>query len=187
MMTSNGWRNAPRSLTAKDFEKAKGILEGIDLGRAYTIYEARPMEGYEKWEERTITDIVGKLARYHNISEKQENFLKGLIEKIDTREQRQAEWKAKREEELANAEDCPTGRITIIGTIVKLGTKSNGWGSREVMTVKAEEGFLVWGTCPSELYDKERGDTVVFKATVTPSENDPKFGFFKRPAVAVTA
>jgi hypothetical protein len=173
MMTSNGWRNAPRSLTAKDFEKAKGILEGIDLGRAYTIYEARPMEGYEKWEERTITDIVGKLARYHNISEKQENFLKGLIEKIDTREQRQAEWKAKREEELANAEDCPTGRITIIGTIVKLGTKSNG--------------FLVWGTCPSELYDKERGDTVVFKATVTPSENDPKFGFFKRPAVAVTA
>jgi len=181
--SNQGWKSKPRTLTDKDFEKAQIILEEKDMARAYAIY-ADPEADQSKFEEKTIRDIVGKLARYHNISEKQEQFLRNLVEKVDTREARQAEWQAKRNAERADADDCPTGRMTIVGTIVKLGIHSNGWGSREVITVKAENGFLIWSTCPSELYDKVRGDTMTFKATITPSDTDAKFGFFKRPVMA---
>jgi hypothetical protein len=183
VLTSNGWRSAPRQLTQKDFDKAQIKLSGLGLDRAFEIHQACPLDGYTEFEERTITDIVGKMARYGSISEKQENFLRNLVEKVDTRAQRQADWQAKRDAERADATDCPAGRITITGTIVKLDTKVNQFGCREVMTVKSEDGFLVWGTCPSALYDKVRGDTVKFVATVTPSDTDSKFGFFKRPSV----
>ena len=42
-------------------------------------------------------------------------------------------------------------------------------------------GWKVWGTYPTKLYDAEKGDTVRFVATVEASEDDAAFGFFKRP------
>jgi hypothetical protein len=50
------------------------------------------------------------------------------------------------------------------------------------MTVKADEGFIVSVTMPSGM-TAQHGDKVAFKATLTPSDNDPKFAFGKRPTM----
>jgi hypothetical protein len=48
------------------------------------------------------------------------------------------------------------------------------------MTVKSKEGWLCWGSVPTGV-TVEKDCKVVFIATLTPSEDDPKFGFFKCP------
>jgi hypothetical protein len=53
------------------------------------------------------------------------------------------------------------------------------------MVVKVEQGWAVWGSVPEAIaIEVEVGDTVTFTATVTRSDRDPKFGFFKRPTKA---
>lgn len=96
-----------------------------------------------------------------------------------------AERDAKREAERATAEPVPvTGdRITVTGEVVKHEWKETNWGSREVMTVKDDRGFLVWGTVPSKL-SVDRGDRISFDCLVERSDRDDKFGFFKRPTKA---
>jgi hypothetical protein len=129
----------------------------------------------------TVYDIIAKLVRYGSLSEAQMRFLHGLKKRLD-------EWparKAERAAERASAADCPTGRMVIEGTIVKTDTHDNGFCERVVMTVKSDDGWLVWGTIPSSIsYDTVRGQRVRFTATITPSDNDEKFGFFKRPTKA---
>ena len=162
-------------------EKAKLILEDHGLSTAWTIYEENRDGEPGIWQTTvTIQSMVRDLVRYGSFSEKQIDYLRILIDKIE-------KWptvKAEREAERANAEDCPTGRITIAGTIVATDVKDNAWGSRYVMTVKDGRGFLVWGTQPESIGSCRRGAKVTLVATVEPSETDPKFGFFKRPSKA---
>jgi hypothetical protein len=42
----------------------------------------------------------------------------------------------------------------------------------------------VWGSAPKSLDDAERESRITFTATVTASDKDAKFGFFKRPTKA---
>ncbi len=48
------------------------------------------------------------------------------------------------------------------------------------MTVTKQEDGETW----TEQISIERGDRVRFTATLTPSDRDPKFGFYKRPSKA---
>ncbi|KKK55632.1 hypothetical protein LCGC14_3072610, partial [marine sediment metagenome] len=153
--------------------KAEAVLKAEGLERCWEIYLG---DVAGKWEETTIGDIVYKLVKYGSLSDRQISFLSSLLNKIDTRVERQA----KRDAERAVADDCPTGKMEIIGVVVKTDMHENDWGVRDVMTVKDDRGFLVWGTSPSA-HSIEKGDRVSFHATVTPSDSDSKFGFFKRP------
>jgi hypothetical protein len=93
---------------------------------------------------------------------------------------------AERDADKAAAADCPEGRVTVTGEIIKLDSKP-GFAyntTRWVMTVKDDGGFLVWGTVPSALMECDKGDRVTFSAAVSPSDSDPKFGFYKKPTKA---
>lgn len=172
--------------------KAKATLEDEGLQRCWEIYETSPHRptddnevtgGSLAWKRirdlETITDIVGKLVKYGSISEKQTDFLRSLLDRLDRAEEIAAEREAERKE----ADPCPEGRVTIEGEVLKVEVRDNAYGSRLVMTVKADEGFLVWGTCPRAI-DPDRGDRIRFDAQVKPSDRDEKFGFFKRPTKA---
>lgn len=97
-----------------------------------------------------------------------------------------AERKAQREIETADAEPVPNGKLVVTGEIVKVDLKVNNFGSREVMTVKDDRGFSVWGTQPKSLYEAKVGDRVTFTATLERSDRDEFFGFFSRPSKAAT-
>lgn len=86
--------------------------------------------------------------------------------------------------EHAAAEPCPEGRVEITGTLLAVKTVPNAWGGALRCLVRDDRGFKVWGSLPYALSRAEPGDRLTFTAAVTPADDDPKFGFFKRPTKA---
>jgi hypothetical protein len=172
-----GVRNGIEFMTGK--KKAQATLEESGLLRCYEIYDASDRSDF-RYEESTITDIVSKLVKYGSISEKATNFLKVLLEKLDTRAEREAEQKAKADA----AAPVPTGKVTITGTVLTVKVQDGFYGPCTKMLVVDDSGFKVWGTRPSGS-NVERGARLSFTATVEPSPDDTKFGFFKRPSKVV--
>jgi hypothetical protein len=159
--------------------KAEKFLADNDVSLAYHIWLQKD---YDNWgrEEEIVSDVVGKLARYGAISDKQVDLLRSLIERIDSR----AAIAAERAAEADAADPCPEGRIEITGEILVVKEQQGLYGYTVKILVRAESGWKVWGSLPSAINEAKRGDTVTFTATVTPSNDDPKIGFFKRPAKA---
>ena len=136
----------------------------------------------DQFEERTVADIVSKLVRYGSISEKQQSFLRSLLEKIAQRPAREAQRAAESEA----AAPCPTGRVVVEGEVLTVKAQDGyAYGSTVLkVLVKADAGWKVWGTLPASIEGAVRGSRVRFVAAVEPSNDDPKFGFFKRPTKA---
>lgn len=99
-----------------------------------------------------------------------------MVERIAKR----PEIEAQRAGGKALAQDCPSGRVTVSGTVLKIKERESDFGTVEKMTVKADAAFIVWVSKPRSM-SAERGQRVIFTCTLTPSERDPKFGFGKRP------
>jgi hypothetical protein len=71
--------------------------------------------------------------------------------------------------------------------------RQTAFGGQWKMLVRDDSGFKVWGSIPSKMFDLAtengvephgnsfKGKRVSFTAALQPSEDDPKFGFFKRP------
>jgi hypothetical protein len=159
--------------------KAEEILKEEGLEKAWTIWQTDQIEE-PKGDVAIIRDIVGKIIRYGNPTKPQINFLRQLVDRVE----RWPEIQAQRAKERESAEDCPEGRLEITGTILSIKEKEYDFGSRWVMTVKDDRGFLVWGTLPKAFGTTIRGAKVKFSAAVTPSDSDSKFGFYKRPTKA---
>jgi hypothetical protein len=132
-----------------------------------------------------FAQLAHKLVRYGALSEKQVEFARRLLQEHYERQRNggKTERELEIEREHEAAEDCPRGRVTITGTVIKCAEHESDWGVSWKLTVKDDRGFLVWLTCPATL-DASRGDRIQITASVEPSQNDPKFGFGKRPARA---
>lgn len=169
-------------------------------------YRAK-VEAGERRANDFLHSISFKLKKWGELSEKQVAAVERSIE-------REAEWAAEREAEEADEPDpAPAieGRIEITGKIVSSKYKDTQFGSVLKMVVLDDRGFKVWGTQPDGLLAEapnpysddatasqagwiekgekwyrpaDRGDRVRFTATVTRSDRDETFGFFKRPTKA---
>jgi hypothetical protein len=163
--------------------KAQAILSDAGLEKAWDIYSTDDLNTVDQGIFKayiTVRDIIGKLVAYGEITDNQIDFVKKLLDKINL----WPEEKIRREKERETAQDCPAGRVEITGTILKTEEKTYGEDIRLVMTVKDDRGFLVWGTIPTNIVDASHGNRVCFSATVTPSDRDKKFGFYKFPKKA---
>jgi hypothetical protein len=146
------------------------------------------------WELTTMGDIVSKAFQYGDPSPRQLAFVSNLVTKVSDKADAYAAKVAERATEVP-ALPVPVGkRIVVTGTVVKVDWKDNAYGSRQVMTVKHADGWLVWGSVPASLNVNDSGyitvdsgvdvgDVVTFTATIEPSDK-PEFGFFKRPTKA---
>jgi hypothetical protein len=78
---------------------------------------------------------------------------------------------------------CPTGRVQIAGTVTLTRVDRSEFGEVYKITVKTDEGWIVYGTRPKGLGNiVEPGMRVSFVATVTPNPAlDPWHGTFTRP------
>jgi hypothetical protein len=104
--------------------------------------------------------------------------------------ERNAEWEA--------AADCPEGRVEVTGVILSVDIRETAFGSQWKMLVRDDSGFKVWGSIPQKLKEQTetflnhqffdgtdlKGKRVSFIAAITPSKDDQKFGFLKRPTKA---
>lgn len=187
--------------------KARLVLTEAGLGRAWDLYEAdddpsRTGElvacgaiidrGADPTGQRTrymntrpfstLMDVVGKLVKYGHISEKQERFCATLIDQIEHAQ----EYEAKRQAEKDAAKPCPTGRQRFAVEVIKVELREGTmYGPTLKMLAKHADGWKVWGTVPSGLErEPARGDRIELTATIEASTDDPKFGFYSRPAKA---
>lgn len=158
--------------------KAKAILEAANLGKAWDVFSG---EYVDRYEERTIVDIVGKLVRYGSVSDKSLNYVGVLLDKINNRAAVEAEKAAK----AAAAAPVPVnaGRIVVTGKVISHKYQDTNFGTVHKMLVETVDGYRLWGSVPGGL-TVESGSMVKFTARVEPSKNDPKFGFFSRPTNA---
>ena len=126
------------------------------------------------------SDIAHKFLIYGSLSEKQ---VAAFISSIA----RDLKFAADKAAEAEHAVDLPLlveGKVSMTGEILSIKEQYTDFGSCWKMLVKLEDGNKVWGTVPSSISDAERGDTITFSATVTKSDKDDHFGFFKRPTKA---
>lgn len=158
-----------------------------------------------------ISDMAAKLVRYGSLSHKQLAFARLLV--TERRERDANGGKTKRElaaeAKRATAEDAPSGRVQVTGTVISTKVQENDYGTQYKMLVEDDRGWRVWISVPSslQLFDVldgevieptddrymttctqqtglDDGDRIAFKATLTPSNDDAKFCFGKRPGGA---
>lgn len=155
------------------------VLEIVQEHAKARLDQEQEYDGRRRWQDaRVIEDIFTKLVKYGSISDAQVGLLRIKVQRHDGYEARQRQFAVEREA----AQPCPTGRIKVTGSILKLAEYDSQFGTTLKMTVKATEGFLVFVSVPSALANTvARGQEVSFVATLTPSDRDPKFGFGKRP------
>lgn len=171
-------------------EKVLTVLQSEGIERAHDIYTSK---GAVHNEENIVKDIVLSLYKRGNISTKQIDFVRSLIDRINKRDE--IEKIRAKEKELAKP--CPNGRHTIIGKVLCI--KDTYFQlcryAKSVcipkMMVKSEDGYTLWGSVPTYFRDNESvegakhlavGNVIQFDATLYPSPDDPKHGFYKRPS-----
>ena len=169
-------KNARDAVAGK--KKARLILQDLGLEAAWQYYETT--QYLSEYEEAKCQDLVANLVRHGNFSDKQAEFLKSLLYRIENREALKAERAAEKE----RAQDCPTGRVSVKGTVLSLKAVEGQYGITLKMFVKTTEGYTLWGSVPKGLQDVKKGEEVAFTATISPSESDRKHGYFSRPARA---
>jgi hypothetical protein len=154
--------------------RAKLQLEEKGLANAWGVWE---IKGFVDSDKGIVIDMVQRLITYGSLSDKQWDFLKRLMYRIENRSLVEAERAA----EKAAAKDCPTGRLDIVGVVLSTRVVEGHYGDTLKMFVKTPEGYTLWGTVPAGLV-AEKGQEVRFRATVEPSKDDPKHGYFSRPS-----
>jgi hypothetical protein len=134
------------------------------------------LDAASKLNDSFAKDVCRTALEKMTLTDRQRDALQGAID---------------RAAQDATAADCPTGRIQITGTIATVKFQDSQYGGSYKMLVKTEAGFKVWGTVPSNLYGYAEGTitelldaTVTMTATIEPSRDDAKFGFYKRPTKA---
>jgi hypothetical protein len=159
-------RAARRAREWEAFKAEHGTAEEWDVAYAFAA------------RSEFLRDVLGRGARWGNISERQFEVLGESI-------QRDLRFAAEREAERATAQPVPTGLQVIEGTVLSLKWRETRYGSQLKMIVKGQ-GWKVWGSVPASLRADgvEVGDTVRFTATVAASKDDEAFGFFSRPRLA---
>ena len=144
------------------------------------------------YQSRVFDDKKGEPMRFLTISKCPEDICEAIREKLIgdlvrlqkyAQEQQQSE-REKRDAAHEAGEDAPEGRIVITGIVLAFKLQSSQFGDTLKMLVQDDRGFRVWGSVPKSLDDAERESRITFTATVTASDRDAKFGFFKRPTKA---
>lgn len=139
--------------------------------------------------------------KYGKLTEGQcEAVRKAIAREAEWKATKKAEWIAKAAAERADAPDLPEGRVEITGVIVGEKVVDSDFGQVRKITVKDDKGYVVYGTLPAKVeeaiiddfyetvYDNDKDAKIVFvgrrlqfTAALTPSKDDAKFGFYKRP------
>jgi len=170
------------------------LVDGLD---AYYDSRARVLPAYTG----LLAQMLDKAAKY-DMSERQADLIRRLIAdqaQATADEDRRNRERAEREAKRANAAPVPTGDgIVIEGTLARVYWQDNDFGGSLRMIVEGDDGWRAWGTLPASLQPRDEwdgdthrvipgaaeGDRIQFTGNVTASDDDPSFGFVKRPRKA---
>jgi hypothetical protein len=159
-------------------KRAQALVAARGLEDAWTIFtDTTSNEVSDSKPAAIVRDIIGKLVRYGEISEKQWIFLRKLTN--DAFDAPAINARRAAEKEAALPAPVTKDRVKISGTIVSK-RFDEVWNVLKIV-VKTADGWAAWGSCPSFLDKVEVGQVIEFMASLQVSDKDPKFAFFKRP------
>jgi hypothetical protein len=162
------------------------ILISDNSGYGVIAVGAPKFKEYSR-EELVAQDIVSRLIKWGNISDKAASYLGQLLDLIERAPEIAAEKAAAKALEMADAKPVPMveGRVLVKGEVLSVKQQEGFYGVQIKMLVKSEAGFKLWGSVPSALVDEvQKGSVVEFNASIQRSDKDEFFGFFSRPSKA---
>lgn len=133
-----------------------------------------------------LVDMVHTYNRYGNLTPNQTTATRKFMVTARTREAESAARQANRDESLAEAGPVVEGRRPVTGRVLSTKWQDSDYGETLKMLVEEDDGNRVWGTVPVSIQARGelRGQLVTLTATVTRSDKDEHFGFYKRPTGA---
>lgn len=157
------------------------VAEFLDIHPDLAWLDAKPLPAAYAGNS-FLADVARKLRQYGNLSTKQVEAVRKAVARINEPEEK--------EEEVTTP--VLTGKQIITGVVLTTRYVDSQYGGNLKMLVRDDRGFKVWGSVPRSLtqdadgfYSQLAHDTrVKFNATVEASNDDPSFGFFKRPTKA---
>tara|TARA_R110002012_G_scaffold278068_1_gene465623 strand:+ start:293 stop:799 length:507 start_codon:yes stop_codon:yes gene_type:complete len=135
-------------------------------------------------------DLLTRARRFGSLSDAQLACLVKGYEKSKVRDAERAVEQAAEAARVEAAEPVLDGRQTVIGHVITTKWVDSQYGGSLKMLVRDDRGFKLWGSVPAALgysgseRELTKGDRISFTATLEQSNDDPKFGFFKRPTKA---
>jgi hypothetical protein len=163
-----------------DFIAANPVIQTlIDYVDAHST--GKDAFGYEG--SAFLISLYFQFKKYAELSEKQLASIEPAIVRQSETDQKNAEREAVKIDLINSGVQAPEGKITIEGEVVGLKEYESQYGITYKMIVKADAGWAVFATIPSNI-NPAKGDRVRFSATLTRSQDDPLFAFAKRPTKA---
>ena len=129
-------------------------------------------------------DLLSRARRFGSLSDAQLACLVKGYEKSKVRDAERAAEQAAEAARVEAAEPVTDGRQVVPGHVLSTKWVDTQYGGSLKMLVRDERGFKLWGSVPASLDSLAKGDRISYSATVEQSNDDPKFGFFKRPTKA---
>jgi hypothetical protein len=180
----NTWKvHGERVAKARTYLATVGLLAMLDL------YLDRDNKVNE-FPENTLREMCGKVVQWGNeLSEKQRAFSVKLLQQIADRPAMLAERAARDAHRLPIPAFIK--RATVEGVVLSAKHAESDFGTTLKIVVEHADGWKVYGTCPGnvmaelggfhEALEFLKGKRIRFDAAIIVSDDDPKFGFFKRP------
>lgn len=145
-----------------------------------------------------VIDMRAALAERRELTPGQITACVNMVRRDRERAARRTERDRADADAVARGVRVPAGRVTFTGEIVLADLRDanaptyHGRTAYKIL-VASPDGWRVWGTAPASIVAAVRhapgpttaalrGRTVTLTATVKPSDRDPLFGYFNRPA-----
>jgi len=180
---------------ARDYDKAitkakdyVGDCDKLELGKKWDLAKWGEADKPDRWEapELTPEEIAKREAEAKAKAEKEAEWAEY---------QRQLRQASQEKWDKADPVPVTDDRIKFTGVIEKTYFKDSQWGGSTRMFFVDDRGFKLNGSVGKAFVEKydfdedgdyrtrtlDEGTRVSFVAKVIPSDDDPKFGFFKRP------
>lgn len=144
--------------------------------------EVRGLNAYRT--DNFLGSLRSQLIKKGKLSDRQIECIQPAIAK-------RVQWDKEREEKMAAEAALPKApvvegkKVELTGEVVSVKWRDGYYGPQLKMLVRDDRGFKVWGSVPSNIANEGegelRGKRITFVAEVKCSDDDPHFGFFKRP------
>ena len=152
---------------------------GLDRDYDRTDYAARKLLD----TIRLADSLIEKSSKY-GLSDKQAGLLESVANRLPNLVEDYINYENNKRVRLENTPHIVDGKQTIRGRVISTKWVDTMYGSTRKMLVEDVKGYRVYGSVPSAIDSVNNGDEIEFTATLSSSDDDPTFGFFKRPTKA---
>lgn len=152
---------------------------GLEYDYTRTDYAANRLK-----DTIVLADSLIEKSSKYGLSDKQAGLLESVANRLPNLVEDYINYENNKRVRLENTLHIVDGKQTICGRVISTKWVETMYGSTRKMLVEDVKGYKVYGSVPAAIDSVNNGDEIEFTATLSSSDDDPTFGFFKRPTKA---